>query len=701
MDDASAQAHKDILTQVSSHHSEQSDLLGTPKPTPKKMSITNRKSFLKKTAINQAVKENQERTVMQEKKREITEVKRVNKEEMEKRTQQNKEEREEIVKELKKISTTLVDELKDGFQQLAIAITNNKGTDKEKIDKENEEQDYQDPLIDPLMVPQIETELTQVTVGQPTAKETYRTSHLNQRISYEERQTQAPINNDDWSESTQRQNKDSNQHKERTIDRQITRENLLIIIENQQDTINSLNKRIQQIENKLAINPNPVNKMQYSKVVQNGPRYQPAPKIDSEGEDIEDSTDEQDNINHKPYDYTTVTTSRKFLKPRPELTQSQNKQVDLDLKKYKQEIENNPIKHKPKPETKMTNERRIEEIQDMLADDALYIGVAPITREKINRVRNILTAKGTFRKKDPVEIRTQRTIKSLLKGWARKNLLIKDNDWEKIDFEEIIQAGGEESDLIFLKCSNTEDAAFVTSHAKNLPRDPTGNGPRLVQHIDRRAKSRYKAYNAVAKSLREQSKFTQQTNLRIGKNDYLLRQREKGSTTPWNQIPPNIIKHKLPPFEIGMYTQLDDTESSSSSDESNTHEDQEDYEMLEEDINQQYRNDNQNNKENTSTSTKRQYESSESDTDSNKGEGEMLSSTLKSTESSKNKQTKKPNGLIIPQFNHSNQKETVKPNNKTLVPETPIISQRSEQQTVPDTPAITNNQPCNHPTHDE
>ena len=34
----------------------------------------------------------------------------------------------------------------------------------------------------------------------------------------------------------------------------------------------------------------------------------------------------------------------------------------------------------------------------MLAEDAITIGIAPISRYKINRVRNILTAKGTLSK---------------------------------------------------------------------------------------------------------------------------------------------------------------------------------------------------------------------------------------------------------------------------------------------------------------
>ena len=203
----------------------------------------------------------------------------------------------------------------------------------------------------------------------------------------------------------------------------------------------------------------------------------------------------------------------------------------------------------------------------MLSEDALTIGIVPIMRDKINRVRNILTSKGTLSKHKSVETSTQCTIQSLVKSWARKHLQITDKDWEKIEFQELIQTGGEKSEIIFLKCANTEDAAFITSHTKNLPNEKTGQGPRLITHIDRKAKAHYQAFNTIAKSKREKSKFTIQTNIIIGQNDYLLRERPKGETTPWQHIAPTVINHRIPPFEIGMYNKIRSPETSSSEDQ--------------------------------------------------------------------------------------------------------------------------------------
>ena len=44
-----------------------------------------------------------------------------------------------------------------------------------------------------------------------------------------------------------------------------------------------------------------------------------------------------------------------------------------------------------------------------------------------------------------------------------------------------------------------------------------------------------------------------QTSIRTGKRDFLLRQKERGNTTPWTQIPPIRIEQRIPEFEIGLF----------------------------------------------------------------------------------------------------------------------------------------------------
>ena len=56
--------------------------------------------------------------------------------------------------------------------------------------------------------------------------------------------------------------------------------------------------------------------------------------------------------------------------------------------------------------------------------------------------------------------------------------------------------------------------------------------------------------------MRDHSKNTLQTSLRTGKNDFLLRKRQKGDETPWSEIPPVLIQQVIPEFEVGIYTDM-------------------------------------------------------------------------------------------------------------------------------------------------
>ena len=118
-----------------------------------------------------------------------------------------------------------------------------------------------------------------------------------------------------------------------------------------------------------------------------------------------------------------------------------------------------------------------------------------------------------------------------------------------------------------MRCKISQDAMQITSRAKNLPPDLTGTGPRLVMYTDRRAKARFRAYQLIAKTMRDESGQTIQTNIRTGKTDFLLRARKKGDDTPWSQVPPIKITQKLPAFEEGLYKDIKDMSLSSSEEE--------------------------------------------------------------------------------------------------------------------------------------
>ena len=70
------------------------------------------------------------------------------------------------------------------------------------------------------------------------------------------------------------------------------------------------------------------------------------------------------------------------------------------------------------------------------------------------------------------------------------------------------------------------------SKAKNLPHDDSGNGPRIIMYIDKKAKARHRAFVQIAKTLREEAEQPIQKNIRTGRTDFLLRIRRRGDETP-------------------------------------------------------------------------------------------------------------------------------------------------------------------------
>ena len=280
------------------------------------------------------------------------------------------------------------------------------------------------------------------------------------------------------------------------------------------------------------------------------PKLTPTAPIDMEGnEELETTRKEK-----QPMDWTKVKFPRKKREQRPNLTETMNEKVTEELNKHVEDNYRGTNKLKTKPQREMTEDQRLKIIQNMLQKSGLFVGIGPISKEHIDRVEKILINKGVLTKSEKPDIRKQRTIKSLVKSWTRKNLLMTEEDWDNIEVENIIQS--ENSDIMFVQCRTQEDAARMTSKAKNLPRESGPNTPRIMMYVDKRARKCHKALLNIAKTMREHSKNTLQTSLRMGKNDFLLRKRTKGDETPWTEIPPVLIQQKIPDFEVGIYTDM-------------------------------------------------------------------------------------------------------------------------------------------------
>ena len=313
-------------------------------------------------------------------------------------------------------------------------------------------------------------------------------------------------------------------------------------------------------------------------IIENTPKkteqkFLPAININLDGDEDPQAIERDDDI---PLDFTKVKTARKFKDKRPELPVHVNNTVSKELKDHLKEQKNKDTKTRPQEETEMPT--KIEKIKDMLNKQSLVIGVAPITKQHLDNDEKKIIKRGVLKDNEPWEEKRQQTIKSVLKSWAYNYLKISDEEWKSIQLEEISLTYSPESDILFMCCKTPADATKITSRARNLPPDPTGQGPRLVMFIDKRARARYRAFQSIAKTLRDKATKNGrkvQTNLPTGRTDFLLRLHQNGDPTQWSDIPPLQITQRLPHFEIGLYKDIYNKSLSSSEEENENGEEME------------------------------------------------------------------------------------------------------------------------------
>ena len=324
-------------------------------------------------------------------------------------------------------------------------------------------------------------------------------------------------------------------------------------IETQQEEIENLHKRITELENKEPEEPVEVVKQAISTKPTTVKKtiLTPTLSIDAEGNQNEITRTE-----NQPFDWTTVRSARRKYIPRPELNDTTNEKVTEEINKLIEEKKEERGNKERKPQKKMKQKEREERIEKMLRISADTVGFAPFSNAHIDKVTRHLSKKGLLKATESFENRRQRTIKSLVKSWAYTNLKMSDREWDSIQVESVYQTQSEESNIIFLKCTTSDDAAKITSRAHNLPKSTGPDCARLVMHVDKRARARYAAYQTIAKTIRQQADNSIQTSIRIGKKDFLLRKKPRGDQTPWSQIPPLKITQDIPAFEIGVYKDI-------------------------------------------------------------------------------------------------------------------------------------------------
>ena len=158
--------------------------------------------------------------------------------------------------------------------------------------------------------------------------------------------------------------------------------------------------------------------------------YQPPRNMDMDGNSIVQETVWAEE-HTTPLDFVELHNKKFFRNRRKNMSESLNTKVNDEMNKFIKDKKDDPnleTKHK----TDMTPDERDIEIQRMLTNLSLYVGVAPISREHYLRVQQKLVKRGVIPQSTSSAEKQQITTKSLVKSWAKKYLAMEDSDWENI-----------------------------------------------------------------------------------------------------------------------------------------------------------------------------------------------------------------------------------------------------------------------------
>jgi hypothetical protein len=107
------------------------------------------------------------------------------------------------------------------------------------------------------------------------------------------------------------------------------------------------------------------------------------------------------------------------------------------------------------------------------------------------------------------------------------------------------------SEVVYITVRDRPTAALILSHSRFIQKNAREGKVSLEKFIPPQAWTRYQAIENMAYNIRNKEKM--RTDVRIGNEDFILRKREKGSTTPWGMITPEDLPEDLPKIDFSQY----------------------------------------------------------------------------------------------------------------------------------------------------
>ena len=193
--------------------------------------------------------------------------------------------------------------------------------------------------------------------------------------------------------------------------------------------------------------------------------------------------------------------------------------------------------------------------QESLEESAKTIGLRPITEHDIDREVARLHERGLVTSKFSSNDVKVAATKNLVTNFLKHNLCMDEATRNKINIKKLFMNNKENPDTVYIRCDSKDDIAMITSNATKLPKhnDEEVEDPSIVTHIPNVFFKRFQECEELLWQIRKSENGIYQTNLRLGKNDLILRFRRRDNPTRWNKVAPMAIPKSISLPETTLY----------------------------------------------------------------------------------------------------------------------------------------------------
>jgi hypothetical protein len=187
--------------------------------------------------------------------------------------------------------------------------------------------------------------------------------------------------------------------------------------------------------------------------------------------------------------------------------------------------------------------------EGMFAKAKLKIGFKRVSERREqwhrDRVKRMIGQEGE--EVDDKEI-LRRTLMAAAEEFMYSELNMPPEVRERIHIEEAFRPRNKKTnDVLYVRLKDSQSASLLWSQARFFE---NGRGSSLEKFIPSPAFLRYKAIEAMAYDIRGEDNKRWKTDIRLGKDDFVIRRKERTDTRIWRMIEPELIPDSMPKIDF-------------------------------------------------------------------------------------------------------------------------------------------------------